>query len=251
MLFPLARQFAPMLIAIAFAAWLRSDDANAQVPSIGPSGCVALCGDDRSTGGSGGGVPPGDTRTDNKTLSRDLNQSGVAVGRRGDNAEAVGLYRNALQFWPGNMTAQRNLGFALNQLAFNNVNRARPGRLVELLQEATIFRPNDATVRGNYDEYRRRHPSMTNGRGPCGQCDKALFGDLSHGLSASASFKSYARQSRAKFQNCGRKTFSQCKASCGSTYLKSLDTCLKHYGEGAPVKSCVHRSLQGLRHYCR
>src|SRR5207245_994467 len=108
---------------LIFAAFLSffSLPSYAYVPDVGPTKCVANCNAGTHGGGYGCGGPAGPTeeelkqqreKKDLQDAALDANDEAYEAFQNGNYAEAVRLFKEALDEDPDNADIQRNLGKA-------------------------------------------------------------------------------------------------------------------------------------------
>lgn len=84
----------------------------------------------------------------------------------------------------------------------------------------------------------------------CNTCGRALLGDVAFGLSSSAMLRTYVQQSRAKFENCARRSQDQCRSSCWRTSLADLLPNCDTFDDNGH-RACVTQTQDGARETCK
>lgn len=265
--------FVTVFVQVAMAdPWTGTNNPRAQTirmvadvqvaQDVGPSGCVALCGDgssDTSYGGGGAGCAMGggyanvqSTGTTAYGESNNLNSAGLAAKRRGDLKDAVSLYQQALVINSNNMTAYRNIGSALTSLGFEYYDSGNNDEAIKTLDEAVNYVPFEEDVQEMLSLLKENSVlSLVSSGLPrtCGICGKALVGDVNYGYDTSSSFWTYVQQSQGKFQNCQSKFYdAACEDTQGQIFYRNLDSCDQSQPIESSFKLCVDKLLNGYYH---
>ena len=81
-----------------------------------------------------------------------LNDQGLLAYRNRDWSNAIGYYRQALQYKPYDAVIRNNLGVAINELGIEAWHGGRVIEAIKYYQEAVKNSPNDAMIKSNLDK---------------------------------------------------------------------------------------------------
>ncbi|MDD9877507.1 MAG: tetratricopeptide repeat protein [Magnetovibrio sp.] len=152
-------------------------------------------------------------------------------------AYAAGAFETAINQDPGNHTARKNLGNALNRLG---VEASKRGDFASslLYYERALENRDTKQIRNNITLAKR---DLGIGKKTCALCTRAIISDIGFGLDSSAEFSNYASQAISNFYNCKRLIPGECKGTKGWDFRQQLLHCNKQVYSGgvSAYKACV------------